>query len=222
MKKLLLTSAGLEQGMIRDFFVKQFDRVDNKKACLITSARTAEEDAYIEASKREFVNLGISVEVVNVSQDINVSNLPEYDIYYSCGGNTFYILDRMRKTGMDKVLIQAITDGKLYIGVSAGSMLVGPDISLSDAYGDDESDANDVGLQDLSGFGSVPCFIMPHYIEQYEQVAREFQKKIPQDQSVFGLTDAQALFVTDNETLLIGEQGGLLLGDISRIQNKTR
>lgn len=222
MKKLLLTSAGLEQGMIRDFFVKQFDRVDNKKACLITSGRTSGDDMYIEASKQELIDLGISVEVVNVSQDIDVSNFPEYDIYYSCGGNTFYILDRMRKTGMDKVLMQAITDGKLYIGVSAGSMLVGPDISLSDAYGDDESDANDVGLRDLSGFGSVPYFIMPHYTEQYAQVAREFQKKISEDQSVVGLTDAQALFVTDNETLLIGEQGGLLLGDISRIQNKTR
>lgn len=222
MKRLLLTSDGLNDKTVIDFCVGQFKNPENMRACVVATRRLPGDQIYIDAAKKELEDLGVRTDAINISEDIDIATLIEYDIYYSCGGNTFYILDRMRKTGVDKVLMKAVEDGKFYIGVSAGSMLVGPDISLSDAYGDDESDANDIGLQDLTGFGLVPYFIMPHYTEQYEQAARKFQEKISKDRSVVGLTDAQALFVTDDEAVLIGEQGGFLSGDISHIRNTTR
>jgi dipeptidase E len=217
MKRLLLTSTGLNNIKLCSFFVNQFDRLDNKRACLVTTQRTPDAIFYINEATRELQNFGITVDIANISDDIDATKFSNYDIYYSCGGNTFYILDRMRKTGMDTVLMNAIQAGKFYIGVSAGSMIVGPDISLSDAYGEDGSDANDVGLEDLSGFNLIPYYIMPHYEPQYEAVALAFQSKITSKQAIIGITDTQALFVTDAESILIGDTGGIFLGNTANI-----
>jgi dipeptidase E len=123
----------------------------------------------------------------------------------------------MRKTGVDKVLIQAIQDGKFYIGVSAGSIIVGPDIEIS-GWGQD-ADTNDIHLEDLSGFKSVPYYIFPHYSDRINQEITAFQKDRGIEK-VVGLTDAQALFVTDEEAILIGENAGLS-GDDADIQDRT-
>lgn len=222
MKKLLLTSVGIFDENIAKFLVSQFEEgIDGKRVGMITTKQLPEHQIYIDESEKEMKDLGTLVDIINISEISDTKNLPEYDIYYVCGGNTFYILDRMRKTGIDKILMRAINDERLYIGVSAGSMLVGPNISLSDAYADDESDANNVGLQDLSGFGIVPYFIMPHYEDRFKQVAFDFSKGISTNQSVIGLTDMQALFVTDDEVILIGEKGGLLLGNVEHILDQT-
>lgn len=219
MKKLLLTSDGLNDRLVIDFFVGQLKDLPNKSACMIATRRDPENQIYIDAARKELEDLGIIVHIINISEDIDLSHLGEYDIYYVCGGNTFYILDRMRKTGIDEVLIQAINDGKLYIGVSAGSIVVGPDIATA-GWGED-GDPNDIDLKDLSGFGVVPYFVLPHYVESYRTRAMELAREIETDQSIVGLTDAQALFVTDDETTLIGKKGGLLLKD-SRIAKNAR
>ena len=206
--------------MVRDFFVQQFDRLDNKKACLVTSGRTPEEQFYIEESRRELQDLGIVVDEVNIALEKDVSKLPAYDIYYVCGGNTFYILDRMQKTGMDKVLMQAIADGKFYLGVSAGSMIPGPDIVLAGKYG--EEDANHVGLHNTTSFGATTCFVLPHHEKSQDSIALEFQSHLMQEHSIVGITDNQALFVTDDQVFLIGvKEECLLIGNIENIRDKT-
>lgn len=222
MKRLLLTSTGINNTTLCSFFASQFDRLDNKSACLVTTMRTPSAAFYIEEAVRELRNFGITVDIANISDDIDATQFSEHEIFYSCGGNTFYIMDRMRKTGMDRVLTNAIQAGKFYIGVSAGSMIVGPNISLSDAYGEDGSDKNDIGLQNLSGFNLVPYYIMPHYEPQYEAVALAFQNKITPTQAIIGLTDTQALFVTNAKSKLIGDNGGILVGNTSNIEKSIK
>ncbi len=198
--KLLLTSTGLTNENIKKFFISQFDRLDNKTACVITSGRTKEEQFYIEESIKELSDFGIKVTEVNIAKNDSFSNLPEFDIYYVCGGNTFYILDRMRKTGIDKVLIDVIKNGKFYLGVSAGSIIPGPDIEIS-GWGE-AGDSNDINLQDLSGFGLVPYLITPHYTEQEKDDVEAFKEK-RKGEPVIELTDDQAIFVEDGEMVKI-------------------
>jgi dipeptidase E len=216
--KLLLTSDGLNEQATIDFFARQFDGLEGKKACVVATLRLPEYQVYIDAARKELEDLGIAADVVNISEDIDALILPEYDVYYSCGGNTFHILERMRKTGMDKVLVRAIKDGRFYIGVSAGSILVGPDIGIA-GWGED-GDPNDIGLRDLSSFGAVPYLIFPHYTESNRQEVLEFKSK-RNSEPVIGLTDGQALFVTDDKAILIGEKGGLLLCDGFIVEDKT-
>lgn len=195
--KLLLTSTGLTNENIKKFFISQFDRLDDKTACVITSGRTAEEQVYIDESLKEMSDLGIEVAEVNIAKNDNFPNLSEFDIYYVCGGNTFYILDRMRKTGIDKILIDAVRNGKFYLGVSAGSIIAGPDIEVSGL-----GDPNDVSLEDLTGLKLVSYIITPHYNQKEKNIVEEFKEK-RKGKPVIELTDDQAIFVEDGKMVRV-------------------
>lgn len=195
--KLLLTSTGLANENVRNFFISKFDRLDNKTACIVTSGQNEEEQFYIDGSIRELESLGIEVVEFNIAKENGFVNFPKFDIYYVCGGNTFYILDRMRKTGVDKILIDAIKNGKFYLGVSAGSIIAGPDIEVAGL-----GDPNDVNIEDLTGLKLVKYIVTPHYNQKEKSIVEEFKKKRKGEQ-VIALNDDQAIFVEDGKMVLI-------------------
>lgn len=195
--KLLLTSTGLANENIKKFFIAQFDRLDNKKACLIFTIREESDWQWLDQYDKELEEVGLEYDKVNISEENNFANLKEYDIYYVCGGNTFYILDRMRKTGMDKVLINAVKRGKFYLGVSAGSNIAGPDIEVANL-----GDSNDINLEDLTGLKLVSYITIPHYNQKDKDAIEKFKEKRKGEQ-VIALTDDQAIFIEDGKMVLI-------------------
>lgn len=195
--KLLLTSAGLTNPKIRDFFVGQFDTLENKKACLIFTIREESDWQWLPQYEKELGGIGLAHDQINISQEKDFSDLRDYDIYYVCGGNTFYILDRMRKTGIDKVLIDAVNRGKFYVGVSAGSIIPGPDIEVAEP-----GDLNDINLTDLTGLKLVPFIITPHYSQEEESEVKKFKERRKGEQ-VITLTDDEAVFIEDDKIVLI-------------------
>jgi len=191
--KLLLTSTGLNNENVKKFFISQFDRLDDKTACLVTSGRNEEEQFYIDESIKELSDLGITVTELNIAKNDIFPYLSAFDIYYVCGGNTFYILDRMRKTKIDRFLIDAVARGKFYLGVSAGSIIPGPDIEVAGL-----GDPNDVNLKDLTGLKLVPYIITPHYNQKEEKDVEAFKEKRKGEQ-VIALNDDQAIFIEDGK-----------------------
>jgi dipeptidase E len=195
--KLLLTSAGLKNQKIRDFFVAQFDQLEDKKACLIFTIREESDWQWLDLYDNELNDIGLAYDRINLSEDKNLSGLRNYDIYYVCGGNTFFILDRMRKTGLDRVLIEAVKNGKFYVGVSAGSIIPGPDIEVANL-----GDPNDLNLEDLTGLKLVPYIITPHYQLKEKSEVENFREK-RKGEKVIPLTDDQAIFVEDDKMVLV-------------------
>jgi dipeptidase E len=202
MKKILLTSTGLSNPKIRDFFVSQFDTLADKKACLIFTIREESDWQWLSNYDEELNRIGLQYSKVNISEEKDLSDLPEFDVYYVCGGNTFYILNRLRKTNLDKVILKAIEDSKFYIGVSAGSIIAGPSIEAASIG---EGDVNDIEINDLTGFNMVPFHVSPHYTENDKKDVEEFCSV--KKETIVPITDEQALFVTDKETLLIVNEG---------------
>lgn len=197
--KLLLTSDGMTSRKIVDFFISQFDTLKDKRVCLIHTIREEGDWKWMDYYRKELGEIELKHDEINISEEKNLSGLIEYDIYYVCGGNTFYILDRMRKTGLDNVLISAVRGGKFYIGVSAGSIIAGPDIEAGGIGG---ADINDVNLIDLSGLGLTSHIISPHYSAEEEKDVQDFKEKRT-GESVITLTDNQAVFVEDEKVILI-------------------
>jgi len=221
--RLLLTSSGLANDKIKQFLISQFDRLDNKTAALITCVKNEEERTYIETSRKELEDLGIKVTEIDITKDDIYANYPEFDIYYVCGGNTYYILDRLRETGMQKILAEAARKSKFYVGVSAGSILAGPDIEIAGAGKD--GDVNEVGLYNLGSLHLIPFLIYPHYpVSDSQQEAKKEVitfKKYRFQEPVIALTDNQALYVTDLENILIGEKGGLQFCESHKLKDLT-
>jgi len=52
------------------------------------------------------------------------------DLIWVGGGNTLYLLQEVRKSGFDNYVTNKILEGVPYVGVSAGSIILGPDIEF--------------------------------------------------------------------------------------------
>lgn len=210
--KLILTSTGLPNKVIKEKFLELVNK--NPKDIVVGFIPTAgdpyEDKWFVDASINEIKEMRMqfkSIDLKNENERSLKDKFNDCDVIYVSGGNTFYLLDWVRKSGFDKVIKPLLEQGKIYIGVSAGSVLFGPDISIS---GWDPSwDINDVGLTDLSGLNIVPFAISPHFTESERKVLERKNKEV--NYPVLAITDAQAIIIDGNKQELIGEGEKIIL-----------
>ncbi len=104
-----------------------------------------------------------------------ITKLNSANILLITGGNPCILLRNLRKSGMDKVIVNlAHKEQCVLAGYSAGAMIFSPTIQM--AAGDDNFG---VGLTNFDAFNFVNYEIFPHYseetqttLEQYKQVAQ--------------------------------------------------
>ena len=196
---LYLTSTGLENKQVADRFKKIVINKDiDKVSFLLISVQDGESDAfYLRKTINELNDIGaINIEVFALGDKPFVPN-KEYDVIYVCGGNTFVYLDRIRKTGLDKFIIDSLKSNRsAYVGVSAGSIVAGPSIEIA-GWGN-EGDSNDIGLIDLKGLDLTNIVIYPHYREELKSELDKFKGK--HSYQIYELTDDQALYVNYSDT----------------------
>lgn len=200
--KLLLTSVGICVKNTADFFLKILPK--NPKECSVLMFACVEDDEdifYVNEAKKELSDICISNITFFNLRDEKFIDQNKYDIIYICGGDTFLILDRMRKLGVDKFIIQSVKDNSsVYVGVSAGGILAGPDIEIA-GWGS-EGDINDINLMDLEGLNLTNIALFPHYKFHLKNEVDEFRKKVKYP--VVEITDKQAFFVDNNGYKIIG------------------
>ena len=201
MTKLLLTSTGLANQNITNQFLQIIDKpVSQIKIIFVpTASRSEEELNYVAESKKELLDLGIlenNIKTLNLDKPVSFQEVENFDVIYVCGGNTFYLLKKVRETGFDKVIIEFAKTDKLYFGVSAGSILVCPNIDIASPF-----DENDVNLTDLTGLNLTDVIVSPHYKDEEKIIIDDFKKK--SQYKVVPLTDNQALLVLDGETKIV-------------------
>ena len=199
--KLLLTSAGFENSKVGREFLKLIDKpVSEIKVIFVpTAARTKEELFYVDKSKEELLNVGIhaqDIKALDLDHKISFEEVDGFDVIYVCGGNTFYLLQKVREVGFGKITKQFLEKRGIYVGVSAGSIIVGPDIEIA-GFGK----KNDIGLRDFTGLNLVDVSVFPHFTKKDRQSLEKFKKKV--DYPILPLTDKQALMVLGNKKEII-------------------
>jgi len=203
---LYLTSNGFENKQVAERFKNVIIKKDiDKVSFLVISVQDSESDAfYLQKTIDELKNIGAAnIEVFALGGNPFIVN-KEYDVIYVCGGNTFVYLDRIRKTGLDKFIIDSVKSNRsIYVGVSAGSIVTGPDISIA-SWGS-EGDSNDINLNDLKGLGLTNIVISPHYRNELKSELDEFKKL--HDYQIYELTDEQAVRLSYSD---IGTLKGVL------------
>ena len=160
MKKLILVSMLYQ---VTDLVRKVEQELAGKTVTYIPTAGIVEEiDGMIENETNTLQSLGLKVDVLDVSSasyESIVSALTKNDIIFVGGGNTFYLLQELRRSGADKIVAQEVNKGKLYIGESAGAVIACPDIGYCSGM-DSPEKAPD--LTDYTGLGLVDFYIVPH------------------------------------------------------------
>lgn len=199
--KLLLTSAGFTNPEIAKVFLEQLPNpVSESRILIVAYAQGPEEEFYVNESKQEIQRLGFeNIVIANMHSPVYVSALGNFDVIYVCGGNTFAILAKLRETGLGDFIIGQVRNGTIYVGVSAGSIIAGPNVEIA-GWGS-EGDKNEINLQDLTGFNLVGIEVFPHFHEELRSEVEEFEKKVPY--KVFELANDQAVFVNDSDVKVI-------------------
>ncbi len=109
------------------------------------------------------LELGFARENIIFSKDFKADEAApnEIDVIYVSEGNTFEILDYIRKNNLvEFIRKQVIENDAVYIGSSAGALIATSDIELALDF-----DLNFVGMTDFTGLQLLDkkCTILPHY-----------------------------------------------------------
>ena len=201
--KLFLTSSGIDSE-IKDDFLSLLPTSPNQiKVAFIPAASYPESDPwYVAKSLMTLQSLGFKTEEVDLRIE-NLKSLTEKlsatDVIYVDGGNTFYLLDWVKRSGFDKALKDLISTEKVYVGVSAGSYIACPTIEMANCKG---RDRNAVGLTDLTGLNLVPFLLTAHYAMDYETSIR--QGSIKSGYPAAALSDGQAVLVDGEKVKVVG------------------
>lgn len=164
--KLLLTSGGLTNKSIvnalKDLAGRPFSEL---KLAFIPTASTVEEgdkqwliQDMVNCSKLGFKIIDI-VDFSTLPQDIWQARLEQADILLFGGGNTFHLAYCLKKTGLKKLLYKML-ETKVYVGISAGSIIASKSLKFSKSKRLYSTTTG--GYKGNAGLGLVDFYIQPH------------------------------------------------------------
>ena len=161
MKKLFLASSFKD---VASIFARFESNLMGKTVTFIPTASTVEKVVfYVNSGRKALEKLGVIVDVLDVSTataDEIQYKLRKNDFIYMTGGNTFFLLQELKRTGADQIIAEEVDKGKLYIGESAGAMVASPNIEYAQKM-DSVKKAPD--LMQYDALGLVDFYTVPHY-----------------------------------------------------------
>ena len=162
---MILTSSLYESiELVKKFLDKN---TESKKILFIPTATNVDEyKKYIHLTQKAFEDFGYEVENFDISifsEEIAKEKLSQAKIVFISGGNTFYLLQELKRKNLTSYLKERIENGLLYIGESAGSVIAAPDIEYAFVI-DDKTVATE--LNDYAGLNLVDFYIVPHFEEE--------------------------------------------------------
>jgi len=138
------------------------EEIENKKVAFIPTASLREGyTGYVGSARKLFKKLGAIVTEIDISTEAYStiqSVFEEADVIYFTGGNSFFLMDQLRKTGTDGLLKKELANGKLMIGESAGAIICAPSIQYieqMDEKPEDYSQEDDAGLDLIDFYAAV-------------------------------------------------------------------
>lgn len=189
---IILTSTGLSIGTVQQAANRYFSLLPIKSVAIITTAANGKENnKYSKLAKLQFKKLGFAV-VDFIDIELNPkARLNNYNVIYVCGGNTFRLLKYAREANFKKNVSKLLERGGIYVGVSAGSIILSPTIKVAAKI---DPDTNYVEIEDLTGLNILDFEIHPHYElgEEREVLAYENNSHY----KVVRLTNTQALIIS--------------------------
>ncbi|MDD5251454.1 MAG: Type 1 glutamine amidotransferase-like domain-containing protein [Patescibacteria group bacterium] len=203
--KLLLTSAGWwKNPEIGKVLVKLVNKkpAEIRIFLVITPTKYLKRNKFILRQFRQFKGIRIpeqNVTFFQLDRKVKKDELKNIDVVFVFGGNTFDYMDRIKTTGLDKLIKAFVKKGGVYLGLSAGSYVVCPTIEAASWK---HADANTAGLKDLRGLNFVPFLITAHFEEGLRSIIEKAAKNTKYQ--VIALTDKQAVLIKGKSKKIIG------------------
>ena len=203
LKNMILTSSLYESiELVKKFLDKN---TESKKILFIPTATNVDEyKKYIYLTQKAFEDFGYEVENFDVSifsEEIAKEKLSQAKIVFISGGNTFYLLQELKRKNLTSYLKERIENGLLYIGESAGSVIAAPDIEYASIV-DDKTLATE--LNDYTGLNLVDFYIVPHFEEEpFVESSRKTVELYKDKLDLKLINNKEAILVENNNFTII-------------------
>ena len=168
-----------------------------KKAIFIPTAGDSYDNKdFVEADKIALKKYSLNVVELDV-KNRNEKEIREMidgsDIVLVAGGDTFYLMEKIKESGADKIIKEFVASDGIYIGSSAGSI-----ICCSTIEGAEEFDNPSLApkLDNFNGLGIFRNVIIPHAQKEkyFERIRRATERLESKGYKVHPLTDDDVLF----------------------------
>ncbi|WP_338542334.1 Type 1 glutamine amidotransferase-like domain-containing protein [Paenibacillus tundrae] len=162
MSSLLLTSCGFNTEDIKNQFLSLIERdISQLNVSIITTASPMKENnRYAQRAVQDFKDMGFQhIDFVDIEFD-DPQLLIHSDVIYINGGNPFTLLFYAKKSGADEIIKTLAAQNVIIVGVSAGTLLLGPNINIVDFF---TPQMNTMDLTDFKALGLIDKLIFPHY-----------------------------------------------------------
>lgn len=137
-------------------------------------------EKYINEWRNYATDYGYDFELINNSLEGEAA-INEADKLLRCGvlvisgGNTFTLLRNLKRSGLDKTILEfSKRDNYVIVGFSAGAIVMTPTIEICNTPGFDE---NLVALVNLEGLNLVDFEVFPHYGPEWAEKLKLHQDK---------------------------------------------
>ena len=180
------------------------EEIDNKKVAFIPTASLHEGyTGYVGSARKLFKKLGASVTEIDISTEAYSTIqavFEDADVIYFTGGNSFFLMDQLRKTETDELLKKELANGKLMIGESAGAIICAPTIQYIEQM---DEKPEDYSQEDNEGLDLIDFYVLPHYLTApfkkiTERIMAEFS-----DLNICAINNHQAIIVNDEGSKVI-------------------
>ena len=180
------------------------EEIDNKKVAFIPTASLHEGyTSYVGSARKLFKKLGASVTEIDISTEAYSTIqavFEDADVIYFTGGNSFFLMDQLRKTETDELLKKELANGKLMIGESAGAIICAPTIQYIEQM---DEKPEDYSQEDNEGLDLIDFYVLPHYLTApfkkiTERIMAEFS-----DLNICAINNHQAIIVNDEGSKVI-------------------
>ena len=137
--KVLLTSAGFETDAIQAAFLGFLEKPpENTRVLFIpTAANNPGAISFLPKCMNDLFKVGVMAENIHVfdlHRALSHEELSTFDVIYFTGGSPPYLMERINKTGFNVPLNEFVSNGGIYVGVSAGSYVAAGNLSDSLGY----------------------------------------------------------------------------------------
>ena len=199
MKQLFLCSyfAGVTK-LFSDYAKEK--NLENKVLFIPTAGNKEDYTAYIDEAQQTFKDLGFEIEVLDIAscnRETAQAKIFQSKILYISGGNTFYLLQELKRKNLISYLKERIENGLLYIGESAGSVITGPNIEYA-SLADDKTLAKE--LSDYTGMNLIDFYLVPHFGEEPFAESSEKIVKLYKDKLDLELiNNKEAILIKNND-----------------------
>lgn len=206
MKKLFLTSSTITQNLISDFEKLLGRSIKGLNVGFIPDAADGtppENDKLWVAEERQFLadeyQWKITDFVLRDATSDTLLALYNLDVIFVNGGFSGYLAKMMRKSGFEELLPSLLEKGIVYVGSSAGSMVMSGIQEASAWYlGEPEPEA-----MNIPGLGYIDYQFYPHV---KDETVNEIKRNCHKGYTYYLMRDGTALSIV-NDTLTICGDG---------------